>query len=59
MMEGVVDSGTAKNLKHADFKIAGKTGTAQVPKKDGRGYEVLFWVVFQTRISRDVVVRFQ
>ena len=33
MMEGVVDSGTAKNLKHADFKIAGKTGTAQIAKE--------------------------
>lgn len=33
LMEGVVDSGTAKNLKHADFKIAGKTGTAQIAKE--------------------------
>lgn len=32
MMEGVVEKGTATNLKNADFKIAGKTGTAQIAK---------------------------
>lgn len=32
MMEGVVEHGTASNLKHADYKIAGKTGTAQIAK---------------------------
>lgn len=30
MMEGVVLNGTAKNLKAADYQIAGKTGTAQM-----------------------------
>lgn len=30
MMEGVVEHGTASNLKNADYKIAGKTGTAQI-----------------------------
>ncbi len=30
MLEGVVQEGTATNLKHAQFKIAGKTGTAQI-----------------------------
>jgi len=30
MMEGVVSDGTAKNIKSEDFKIAGKTGTAQM-----------------------------
>ena len=30
MMEGVVEHGTATNLKDADYKIAGKTGTAQI-----------------------------
>ena len=33
MLEGVVESGTAKNLKNPHFKIAGKTGTAQVADK--------------------------
>lgn len=30
MMEGVVEHGTATNLKNTDYKIAGKTGTAQI-----------------------------
>jgi len=30
MMEGVVETGTATNLKNANYKIAGKTGTAQI-----------------------------
>ena len=33
MMEGVVEHGTATNLKDADYKIAGKTGTAQIAKE--------------------------
>lgn len=37
MMEGVVLEGTATNLKNADYKIAGKTGTAQIAKSSG-GY---------------------
>ncbi|MFM1874990.1 MAG: hypothetical protein RL266_727 [Bacteroidota bacterium] len=32
LMEGVVEHGTASNLKHANYKIAGKTGTAQIAK---------------------------
>jgi cell division protein FtsI (penicillin-binding protein 3) len=32
MLQGVVDSGTAVNLKAAHFAIAGKTGTAQIAK---------------------------
>ena len=32
MMEGVVEHGTATNLKNADYKIAGKTGTAQIAR---------------------------
>jgi cell division protein FtsI (penicillin-binding protein 3) len=32
MMEGVVERGTATNLKNPDYKIAGKTGTAQIAK---------------------------
>jgi cell division protein FtsI (penicillin-binding protein 3) len=30
LLEGVVENGTAKNLKNANYKIAGKTGTAQM-----------------------------
>jgi cell division protein FtsI (penicillin-binding protein 3) len=37
MMEGVVHHGTAENLKNANYKIAGKTGTAQIAK-DKSGY---------------------
>lgn len=37
MMEGVVEHGTATNLRNADYKIAGKTGTAQIAK-DKHGY---------------------
>lgn len=32
MMEGVVEHGTAVNLKNSNYKIAGKTGTAQIAK---------------------------
>jgi cell division protein FtsI (penicillin-binding protein 3) len=32
MMEGVVEHGTATNLKNPNYKIAGKTGTAQIAK---------------------------
>jgi cell division protein FtsI (penicillin-binding protein 3) len=32
MLEGVVQHGTAMNLKDADYKIAGKTGTAQIAR---------------------------
>ncbi len=39
MLEGVVDSGTAVNLRSAHFSIAGKTGTAQIAS-DKAGYKV-------------------
>jgi cell division protein FtsI (penicillin-binding protein 3) len=32
MMEGVVERGTATNLNNQNYKIAGKTGTAQIAK---------------------------
>ncbi|MEJ8755813.1 penicillin-binding protein [Pontibacter sp. H259] len=35
MLEGVVENGTAKNIKSADYKVAGKTGTAR-KVKDGK-----------------------
>lgn len=38
MLEAVVDSGTATNLKAAHFRIAGKTGTAQIAKNSA-GYK--------------------
>jgi cell division protein FtsI (penicillin-binding protein 3) len=37
MLEGVVENGTAKNLSKNAYKIAGKTGTAQLEDKD-KGY---------------------
>ncbi|MBL4709204.1 MAG: transpeptidase family protein [Flavobacteriales bacterium] len=36
-LEGVVSDGTARNLKNADYKIAGKTGTAQIANNKGTG----------------------
>lgn len=30
LLEGVVEDGTAKNLKNSNYRIAGKTGTAQI-----------------------------
>lgn len=38
MLEGVVENGTASNLKNATYKIAGKTGTAQIAN-DKYGYK--------------------
>jgi cell division protein FtsI (penicillin-binding protein 3) len=36
MLEGVVENGTARNLANSHYKIAGKTGTAQVSRnKEG------------------------
>ncbi len=35
LLEGVVENGTAKNLRNADYRIAGKTGTAQLLGEDG------------------------
>jgi cell division protein FtsI (penicillin-binding protein 3) len=37
MLEGVVQHGTAMNLRDSTLKIAGKTGTAQIAKKN-KGY---------------------
>lgn len=37
MLEGVVERGTAKNIKSKEYKIAGKTGTALIADKH-RGY---------------------
>jgi len=37
MLEGAVQNGTAKNIRSSNFKIAGKTGTAQIAHGSG-GY---------------------
>lgn len=48
MLAGVVDSGTAVNLRKAHFHIAGKTGTAQIArnksgyKSEGISYQASF-----------------
>ncbi len=39
MLVNVVENGHGKRAGVPGYYIAGKTGTAQVPKKDGRGYE--------------------
>ena len=39
MMEGVVDLGTAKLLNQSKFKIAGKTGTAQIYNTEHKAYK--------------------
>ena len=39
MMEGVVENGTATNLRNPNYKIAGKTGTAQIARNN-LGYRV-------------------
>lgn len=39
MMIAVVETGHGKQAKVAGYKVAGKTGTAQVPAKNGRGYD--------------------
>jgi len=43
-LEGVVENGTASNLRNADYKIAGKTGTAQIANRN-YGYS------YQSRVS--------
>ncbi len=39
MMVQVVEAGHGTQAKVSGYKIAGKTGTAQVPKEDGLGYD--------------------
>ena len=46
MMEGVVERGTGTNLRAADYKIAGKTGTAQIAN-DNKGYKTTSRMLYQ------------
>lgn len=39
MMVSVIKNGHAQQAKVKGYDFAGKTGTAQIPKKDGRGYK--------------------
>jgi cell division protein FtsI/penicillin-binding protein 2 len=40
MLVNVVENGHGKRAGVPGYYVAGKTGTAQVPRKDGKGYEV-------------------
>ena len=46
MLEGVVEKGTAMNLKNENFRIAGKTGTAQIANEK-YGYKVNAKISYQ------------
>ncbi|MBN2164741.1 MAG: transpeptidase family protein [Marinilabiliaceae bacterium] len=39
LLEGVVENGTANNIKNTNYQIAGKTGTAQIAQGT-RGYKI-------------------
>jgi cell division protein FtsI (penicillin-binding protein 3) len=47
MLEGVVERGTARNIKNTQYKIAGKTGTAQIAQgKSGYGQKKVYLASF-------------
>jgi cell division protein FtsI (penicillin-binding protein 3) len=50
MLEGVVERGTAKNLSNENFKIAGKTGTAQIANEK-YGYKIDSKVSYQASFA--------
>lgn len=50
VLEGVVDSGTATNLRNPNYKIAGKTGTAQIAQGN-RGYGAVGRRVYQASFA--------
>ena len=41
LLEGVVENGTAKNIKSVNYKIAGKTGTAQIADSKHKSHDTL------------------
>ncbi|MDN5201435.1 penicillin-binding protein [Fulvivirgaceae bacterium BMA10] len=45
LLEGVVENGTASNIKNSYYKIAGKTGTSKKVKKGG-GYKREYYTSF-------------
>ncbi len=45
MLEGVVETGTARYIKSKDYKIAGKTGTAKIADKKN-GYRKIYQASF-------------
>jgi cell division protein FtsI (penicillin-binding protein 3) len=50
ILEGVVENGTATNLKNPNFKIAAKTGTAQIANKN-YGYKYNASVSYQASLA--------
>ena len=39
ILEAVVENGTGANAKVPDYRVGGKTGTAQAPAANGKGYD--------------------
>ncbi len=50
MLEGVVENGTATNLSNENFKIAGKTGTAQIANEK-YGYRIDSKISYQASFA--------
>ena len=47
LLEGVVEEGTAKNLRNSSFKIAGKTGTSQLYNIESGSYRSEHGISYQ------------